>query len=88
MKKRRKAPLQPGSFSEVFRLRLEKIETDAKAAGANLTIVCKLAKISRAGPVRWTNDIPQTIKIMDKMERVVKRLAEKAKIKAETDDTV
>jgi hypothetical protein len=84
MKKRKKKSLEPGSFGEVFRLRLEKIEADAKAAGANFTIVCKLARISRAGPVRWTNSLPQTIKIVDKMERVVKRLAEKAKQKAES----
>lgn len=86
MKKRKRKSLEPGSFGEVFRDRLAKIESDAKAAGANLTIVCKLAKISRAGPVRWQNNIPNTIKIVDRMERVVKRLAEKAKLKAETDE--
>jgi hypothetical protein len=87
-RKRKSASYPPGSFSEVFRLRLEKIESDAKAVGANLTIVCKIAKISRAGPTRWRNDIPMTIKVMDKMERAVKKLAEKFnKAKSEGSDS-
>jgi hypothetical protein len=76
-KKKRRAVHAPGSFSESFQARLDKIEADAKAAGANMTIVCKLAKISRADPVRWRNSTPHTVRLIDRMEKVVRKLEEK-----------
>jgi hypothetical protein len=67
----------PGPFDAAFRAQLDKIEEDAKAIGANMTIVCKAAGVSRAGPVRWRNDVPTTIKLMDRMAMIVDRLAQK-----------
>jgi hypothetical protein len=74
--KTRKAPAA-GSLEEIFNTRLDAIEEDAKAAGANMTIVCKLARISRAGPVRWRRDVPLTIKLIDRMSGVVEKLTQK-----------
>jgi hypothetical protein len=67
----------PGPFDKAFRAQLDKIEEDAKAIGANMTIVCKAAGVSRAGPVRWRNDVPTTIKLMDRMAMIVDKLAQK-----------
>ena len=77
IRKRKMASYPPGSAPAVFRTWMEKIEADAKAVGGNLTILCKLARISRAGPTRWVNDIPMTIKTMWKMERALQKLIEK-----------
>lgn len=59
------------TFGEVFRDRLDKVEAAAKAAGINMTVVCKEAGISRATPDRWRRKLPKTIDIIDKMEKVV-----------------
>jgi hypothetical protein len=75
-RKARKAPA-PGSLEAIFSDRLDMIEEHAKAAGANMTIVCKLANISRAGPVRWRRDVPLTIKLIDRMSGVVEKLTQK-----------
>lgn len=59
------------TFGEVFRERLDQVEEGAKAAGINMTVVCKDAGISRATPDRWRRKLPKTIEIVDKMEKVV-----------------
>lgn len=59
------------TFGEVFRERIDKVVEDAKAAGINLTVVCKGAGVSRATPDRWRRKLPKTIEIVDKMEKVV-----------------
>jgi transposase-like protein len=59
------------TFGEVFRDRLDKVEAAAKAAGINMTVVCKEAGISRATPDRWRRKLPKTAEIIDKMEKVV-----------------
>ena len=64
-------PLSP--FRDVFRQRIEKIETDARAVGLNLTSVCKEAGISRATPDRWKRSTPKTVEIVQKMEEIVAR---------------
>ena len=73
-KKKPKPKHVPGPFERAFRAQLDKIEEDAKASGANMTIGCKAAGISRAGPVRWRNNVPTTIKLMDRMSAVVEKL--------------
>jgi hypothetical protein len=76
-RKRRSAP-PPGSFGEVFHTRFAKIRADTEAVGANLTILCKIAKIGRSSPVRWTTTTPLTIQMIDRMEAALKKLQEKA----------
>ncbi len=77
-KPRRKTPPAPGSFGEAFLAKLNQIETDAHTAGANMTVICKKAGISRAGPVRWRNKIPTTVQIMDRMADVAAKLLAKS----------
>jgi hypothetical protein len=76
-KARKPATPAADSFETAFRTRLDKIEEDAKAIGANMTIVCKQAGVSRAGPVRWRNEVPHTIKLMDRLSAVVEKLTQK-----------
>lgn len=59
------------NFEELFRKRLEKIETDAREVGLNLTSVCQQAGISRATPDRWKRSTPKTIEIVARMESIV-----------------
>lgn len=80
-KAKRKSLPAPGSMSEVFLAKLDQIENDAKAAGANMTIICKKAGISRAGPVRWRNKIPHTIKLMDDMAAEAAKLLARSQLK-------
>lgn len=77
-KPKRKPVPTPGSWGEKFLAGLDQIETDARAAGANMSVVCKKAGISRAGPVRWRNKIPTTIQIMDRMADVTAKLLAKS----------
>jgi hypothetical protein len=67
-----------GPFGELFIARLDEIERDGKALGINLTVICKEANVSRAGPVRWRIKVPATIKLMDRMARVVERYKAKS----------
>lgn len=81
-KTRKKHKHVPGAFDKAFRDALNKIEEDAKAIGANMTVVCKLAGVGRASPVRWRNDVPKTIQLLDRMAAVVEKLTQKKAAKA------
>lgn len=59
------------TFSEDFRARIKKIETDAKAKGLNWTSICTQAGVSRATPDRWKKKPPKTIDIVTKLEAIV-----------------
>jgi len=59
------------TFTDEFRKRIEKIETDAKSVGLNFTSICKEAGISRATPDRWKKSTPKTIEIITKIEAIV-----------------
>jgi hypothetical protein len=76
-RKKKKYTHVPGPFDRAFRAQLDKIEEGAKSIGANMTIVCRQAGVSRAGPVRWRNDVPNTIKLLDRMSAVVEKLTQK-----------
>lgn len=77
-KRKRRSPPPPGSFAEEFHTRFAKIRADTVALGANMTIVCKVAKIGRSSIVKWNHMTPYTIKMIDQMEAALKKLQEKA----------
>lgn len=86
-KSKRKSPVRAGSFSEAFYSRLDKINERLKAGGSNMTVLCRRLKISRADPVRWRNAVPHTIALIDRMEREVDRIIEKAQEKADSESS-
>ena len=59
------------TFTDVFKARIDKMETDARLAGLNLTTICKEAGISRATPDRWKKRPPKTVEIVTQMEAIV-----------------
>ena len=65
------------TFTDEFKKRIEKIETEAKSVGLNFTSICKEAGISRATPDRWKKSTPKTIAIITQIEGIV--AAHKAK---------
>lgn len=69
------AQLSNKSFDEVFRETLADLERDAKAAGSNMTEVCREAGISRTTPDRWKTSPPKTVALVAKLQQIV---AEKA----------
>lgn len=66
------------NFEQVFRDSLDELQADAKAAGMNLTTVCKAAGVARATPDRWRQNPPKTIRVLAKMQdTVASRAAER-----------
>ena len=62
-----------GPFATTFLAQLDKIEEEAKAMGLNMTVICRGARVSRAGPVRWRRRVPRTIALIDRMAAVVEK---------------
>lgn len=67
------------TLAESFSTRLRELEARAKAAGSNLTQVCKKSGIARATVERWMDRPPQTITKFDEIEAVVSQLEAAAK---------
>lgn len=59
------------NIEQVFRESLDELQEDAKAAGMNLTSVCKEAGVARATPDRWRQNTPKTIRVLAKMQDTV-----------------
>jgi DNA-binding IclR family transcriptional regulator len=59
------------TFETDFQARLASIEQRAKAAGSNLTQLCKRSGIARATVERWAQRAPQTITKVDELEAEV-----------------
>lgn len=55
------------TFTAEFERRLDEIETRAKAAGSNITQICKKSGIARATYERWRHRAPQTIAKVDEL---------------------
>lgn len=70
------------TFTADFQQRLAAIEKRAKAAGSNITQVCKATGIARATYERWQQRPPQTIVKLDELLAEVARL-EAAQVAAE-----
>lgn len=66
------------TFSEEFAARLKSLEQRAKAAGSNITQVCKRSGVSRATFERWVFRPPQTVVKLDELEAEVERLEREA----------
>ena len=64
-------------FSDIFAERIRALEARAKAAGSNVTQICKNTGIARATYERWLDRPPQSITKLDELEAEVER-AEKA----------
>lgn len=62
------------TFSELFKERLASIEERAKAAGSNMTRVCKATGVARATYERWNHRAPQTVAKVDELMAEVERL--------------
>jgi precorrin-6x reductase len=62
------------TFAQDFQRRIREIEARAKAAGSNITQVCKRTGIARVTYERWRNLAPQTIRKLDELEAEVVRL--------------
>lgn len=67
------------TFTQDHARRLKELEARAKAAGSNITQVCKNTGIARATYERWVQRAPQSITKLDELEAEVARLEEEAK---------
>lgn len=66
------------TFTSAFQGRLADIESRAKAAGSNITQVCRKTGVARATYERWVQRAPQTITKVDELEAEVIRLEKEA----------
>ncbi len=66
------------SFSHAFAEKLKEIERRAKAAGSNMTQVCKATGVARATYERWGHRAPQTVAKVDELMAEVERLEQAA----------
>lgn len=62
------------TFSEDFSGRLADLERRAKAAGSNMTQICKKSGVARATYERWKQRPPQTIAKVDELAAEVAKL--------------
>lgn len=71
------------TFDKVFDETIKRLEAEAKEVGLTFTSICRDTGISRATPDRWRKDMPETVKIVAKMQNVVsERRAQLEKEKA------
>lgn len=66
------------TFTDAFSQRLKDIERRAKAAGSNMTQICKSTGVARATYERWRSRAPQTVAKVDELEAEVIRLEQVA----------
>jgi precorrin-6x reductase len=66
------------TFTEEFQRRLRDMENRAKAAGSNMTQVCKKTGIARVTFERWRDRAPQTIEKLDELAAEVARVEKEA----------
>lgn len=66
------------TFSQEMKDRLAELDRRAKAAGSNMTQVCKATGVARVTYERWVNRVPQTVKKLDELEVEVARLEREA----------
>lgn len=66
------------TFAQELQIRLKNMEERAKAAGSNMTQVCKATGIARATFERWHDRAPQSVSKVDELEAEVARLEAQA----------
>lgn len=59
------------NFQNQFQEALAQLEADAKAAGTNLTAICKECGISRTTPDRWKQTVPVTVRLLSQMQDAI-----------------
>lgn len=70
------------TFAAEMQARLSAIEARAKAAGTNMTQVCRRSGVARATVDRWLERVPQTVTKVDELEQAVAELEREAKPRA------
>ncbi|BCP56218.1 hypothetical protein K32_48350 [Kaistia sp. 32K] len=66
------------TFTGEFHSRLDSIIERGKAAGLNLSDICKKAGVARATPDRWKAKAPKTIQVVDQLEAAVAKAEREA----------
>lgn len=70
------------SLSEQMQQGLRDMEARAKAAGSNMTQVCKNTGVARVTYERWKQRPPKTVQLYDTLEAEVSRLERDAAARA------
>ncbi|WP_441280651.1 hypothetical protein [Tardiphaga sp. 862_B3_N1_1] len=65
------------TYAEQFSANVKKLEEDARAAGTNLTQICKATGIARVTVERWKSRAPQTVHKLDELKAEVERVKAK-----------
>ncbi|EBJ6658323.1 hypothetical protein D0Q53_20620 [Salmonella enterica] len=53
------------TLEKEFNRRVKQLNERAKAAGTNITELCRIAGVSRTTPERWNKRVPKSISIFD-----------------------
>lgn len=61
-------------FSALFKRRVRRIEERARAAGSNITDLCRRSEVARVTVERWRKEAPKTIEIIDQLEAELDKL--------------
>ncbi len=75
--------MEESTLEEEFNRRVKKLSERAKAAGTNVSELCRIAGVSRTTPERWNQRVPKSISIFDS---VFQALLEIEKVKEEEDN--
>lgn len=70
--------MDESTLEEEFNRRVKQLSERAKAAGTNVSELCRIAGISRTTPERWNKRVPKSITIFDSVFQALLDL-EKAK---------
>jgi uncharacterized coiled-coil DUF342 family protein len=62
------------TFAAEMHSRLKDMETRARAAGSNMTQVCKRADVARATYERWGARVPQSVRKVDDLENKLREI--------------
>lgn len=60
------------NYTNDFYAALDTLKADAEKVGMTLTSICRATKISRATLVRWRKEVPTTVMLMSRMQKVVR----------------
>ncbi|ENW4943600.1 hypothetical protein ACFLMW_003748 [Salmonella enterica] len=57
--------MEDSTLEDEFKRRAQQLSDRAKAAGTNITELCRIAGVSRTTPERWNKRVPKSISIFD-----------------------
>lgn len=57
--------MEDSTLEKEFMRRVKQLNERAKAAGTNITELCRIAGVSRTTPERWNKRVPKSITIFD-----------------------